>query len=623
LKFRNLIWLIVFFFFSKKCFGQFSETQQKKIAELTQTIKEAKHDTLLAKSYYELSEILYVVKLDTIISLCNKSIDIIENNLNKNISKKEIISFLTTKANCFNNIGYVYKSHGDIPKALEYYHNAIIINEGLNNKSGKADLINNIAVIYESQHDIDKAIEYYEQSLLIYKEVKNKKGIATTLNNLGIINRSFQKNTEKALAYYQESLEIRKEINDLYGVSNSLNNIGFVYQTLNDISKALEFYQESLRIRQELNYKLGIARSLTNIGNLYLLEDKIELAKEYGEKSLSICLEGGFTEDIGNTSLLLKNIYQKENKPKKELEMFELHVKMKDSIDNRKNKTAVYKQQLQYEYDKQKAIDKKETEKQLAIAEEKKEKQKVITIFISFCLALLLTFAIVFYKRWKLTQQQKRIIEGQNKALSEKNKEKEYMMMEIHHRVKNNLQIVNSLLRFQSREINDPKILSMFEDVQNRVLSMSLVHEQMYRSDNLMELEIDNHLSTLIKELIKDYNIDTKIELKCDIEKIQIGIKTLIPLGLIINEIVSNSMKHGFKERKKGVISISLKQLGDKQLELIIGDDGLGSEHDLDIDNQSSLGIELIQVFTEQLDGTIEKLPPPGTTYKVLFLIQD
>ncbi len=320
---------------------------------------------------------------------------------------------------------------------------------------------------------------------------------------------------------------------------------------------------------------------------------------------------------------MLRDLFEAQGNTTQELEMFELYIEMRDSLANQRNKTAVYKQQLQYEYQKQKELDQKDTEKQLAIADEKKERQRIVVIIISVCLLVFLVLSLILFKRWRLTKKQKKIIEFQNEALEKRNQEKEYMMREMHHRVKNNLQIVNSLLRFQSREVSDSKVVKMFEDSQNRILSMALVHEHMYRSENLMEIDVDSHLQVLASEIIKDYRIDRNITLNCKIEKVSIGIKTLIPLGLIVNEIISNALKHAFSGRNDGVVFVSLQKISEHKFELLIGDDGVGYTQLAPTEKGDSLGLELVKVFTEQLDGTIEKLNTVGTNYKIIFRAQD
>jgi len=213
-------------------------------------------------------------------------------------------------------------------------------------------------------------------------------------------------------------------------------------------------------------------------------------------------------------------------------------------------------------------------------------------------------------------REQNVVLEKQKEELIKKNEEKVYMMKEIHHRVKNNFQIVISLLKLQSYEVENEKITAMFEESQDRILSMARLHEQMYRSEDLKHIDIKTHFITLTQGLINEYQVGTNIKLSIDVENVDIGIKTLIPLGLIINELITNSLKHAFKNRTKGEIIVHLKHLEGIKYEMIIGDDGIGLKEN---EKSKGLGTELVQIFIEQLEGSLERLDVPGTQYKIEF----
>jgi len=212
----------------------------------------------------------------------------------------------------------------------------------------------------------------------------------------------------------------------------------------------------------------------------------------------------------------------------------------------------------------------------------------------------------------KLLKEQHRVIEMQKKNMINEIKE-------IHHRVKNNLQVVNSLLSHQSRKIEDEKTLSIFKEVQNRVISMSLLHETLYRTDDLKNISIENHFKELIKNLVKNYKVEKIVTLDIKIEKLEFGLQTLVPLGLLINEIITNSLKYAFKKQENGVITISLVRIQDLKYKLLIGDNGIGIGKEVWGEKSSSLGKKLIHTFTKQLNGTIELLDKPGTNFKILF----
>jgi len=206
-------------------------------------------------------------------------------------------------------------------------------------------------------------------------------------------------------------------------------------------------------------------------------------------------------------------------------------------------------------------------------------------------------------------------LQAEKRVLYQKNEEKNTMLKEIHHRIKNNLQVVNSLLSLQSREIDDEKVVAMFKDTRKRVLSMAMLHERMYGSDDLQFIDIHQHFKTLIENLVKSYAVDKKIKLEISVKDVEMGISTLTPLGLLLIEVITNSLKYAFTTKKEGTIKVSLKQLNGKY-ELIVGDDGTGY---IPKKESTGLGTKLIQIFSKQLNGSIEKLNSSGTVYRLVF----
>jgi len=212
---------------------------------------------------------------------------------------------------------------------------------------------------------------------------------------------------------------------------------------------------------------------------------------------------------------------------------------------------------------------------------------------------------------------QKEELATKNMELSKKNEEKTDMLKEIHHRVKNNLQVVRSLLKLQSRSIEDQKVVAMFEEAQNRVLSMALLHEKMYRSDDLKHIDVQEHVTLLVEDLVKTYAVGKSIKLDIKIEEVDIGMRTLIPLGLIINEIITNALKYAFNGGNGNII-VHLNQVDVNNFELIIGDDGVGVS-EKEQKESTGIGTKLIHSFTRQLNGTLQRLDKPGTVFKLIF----
>lgn len=197
--------------------------------------------------------------------------------------------------------------------------------------------------------------------------------------------------------------------------------------------------------------------------------------------------------------------------------------------------------------------------------------------------------------------------------------EKELMLKEIHHRVKNNLQVVSSLLRLQSDKIEDKSAVEYLQQSEQRVKSMGLIHQQLYRTKDLTMINFNDYINELCSYLFFAYGVNKgRINLKTNVDKIFFGIDTALPCGLIINELLTNSIKHAFPGGRKGNIEISLSKDKDNMNNLIIKDDGIGAGN-LNFENASTMGMELVNMLTEQLEGKIEVKTCKGTEIKISF----
>jgi PAS domain S-box-containing protein len=195
--------------------------------------------------------------------------------------------------------------------------------------------------------------------------------------------------------------------------------------------------------------------------------------------------------------------------------------------------------------------------------------------------------------------------------------EKEVLLREIHHRVKNNLQIIISLLNLQSRYLKDKKVLAAIQESQNRVRAMALVHEKIYQSEHISEIDITEYISYLARYLFDFYGTDKRtIKLVLEGECINVGINTAVPLGLIINELISNSLKHAFPGGCAGKILIATEK-NDDGIVIRVSDNGVGIPEHVDTCNTGSLGLMLIQSLSEQLGAEIRLDRKCGTSYTI------
>ena len=248
---------------------------------------------------------------------------------------------------------------------------------------------------------------------------------------------------------------------------------------------------------------------------------------------------------------------------------------------------------------------------------------------------ILIFTVLIFYIIFKISsfkekQQRKVSLELEEKVkertllIESQRDEKEVLLKEIHHRVKNNMQVIISLLSIQSGYTKDKAALALFDEAKNRIRSMALIHEKMYQTGDLARIDFQDYIMALTNDLIDTYAINCDIFLDINIDKIKFNIDMLIPLGLLLNEIISNALKYAFNEQDKGKVVIKLSMdKTESNYTLYIGDNGSGMKKGMLEQEEGSLGMELIKIFVSQLDGTIERLDEKGTFFKIKFVPRD
>ncbi len=201
-------------------------------------------------------------------------------------------------------------------------------------------------------------------------------------------------------------------------------------------------------------------------------------------------------------------------------------------------------------------------------------------------------------------------------------REKEMLLGEIHHRVKNNLQIIDSLLDLQSARVDDPASLAMLRDSQNRIRSMAFIHQMLYQSKNFAQVDFSHFLESLVPVLVSSYGVDpNRISLYIDAVEVLLPINAAIPCGLAVNELVSNALKHAFPDGRSGEIRIELKQGDNDSAYLAISDNGIGIPEDLDFALTSTLGLQLVTHLVDQIGGELEVRRAGPTSFGIRFPI--
>ncbi len=262
----------------------------------------------------------------------------------------------------------------------------------------------------------------------------------------------------------------------------------------------------------------------------------------------------------------------------------------------------------------------RENELQINLLTQDKElvnKQNEQTIY-SIALLIVIILLALSYRNYRLKQKShnqlaklNNDLESKNILLDKKNAENELLLKEIHHRVKNNLEVVSSLLELQSAQIEDPNTKEAIIEGQNRVNSIGIVHQKLYQGSNIGSIEMKDYFLSLSESILYSYGEKERIDLKLAMEKLDLEIDTAIPLGLIINELMTNSIKYAFPKVEKGTITIKLEKQNNNILHLEVADNGIGKS---DITQGTGFGVQLISLLTQQLNGTMEEKTQNGTT---------
>jgi two-component sensor histidine kinase len=197
--------------------------------------------------------------------------------------------------------------------------------------------------------------------------------------------------------------------------------------------------------------------------------------------------------------------------------------------------------------------------------------------------------------------------------------EKEALLKEVHHRVKNNLQVISSMLSLQSMSRNDSATVSLLRESQDRVRSMALIHEQLYQASDLARIDFGRYVDSLTANLLRSYTAGGTVKLNIDVHDILLSIDLAIPCGLIINELVSNSLKHAFPERSGGIITVAMHRDGPEYI-LVVSDDGAGMPRHVDGASAESFGLQLVDTLVGQLEGSIGFAGDSGTSYTIRFM---
>ncbi len=503
----------------------------------------------------------------------------------------------------YTQLGYVYERRGELDTAADYALESLNLGMKIGDKKAVALANSDFSNLFWKQSKFQTGLEYGLKSLEIFEEW----GV-TDLDygfTLYVVGNNYLALGEhqKALQYYKHSISIGER----YGFYNNLSDVYIslvdLYGELEEYEKADEAGKNALKYADLLENEFMIMRSWLSIAKLQNMQGAYILAIESIQKSIRIA-----SEDFGD-KYYLSQAYQTLGKAYAGNHNYQEAYTAFAQYDTLKNMifTAEADQRtslLQTEFD----VAKKEG---TILSQETRIKRQsylqTLLIIIAFLLFLLLLLA------YKAIRNKFKI----NILLRKQNNEKEFLLKEIHHRVKNNLEVVSSLLSLQSAQIDDPNVLGAMQESQHRVQSMSMIHQKLYMGKNLATIEMKDYFENLSAFIVGAYGVQTRVSVTVAMESFELDVDSAIPIGLIVNELITNSLKHAFPDGRFGKIQITLKKTG-TLLQLDVIDDGVGQVIATGATGKG-FGSHLIALLTKQLDGKMELNTHRGTSVSFKF----
>lgn len=623
------------------------------------------------KTYNSLSNAKKVFMYDTLRG--GKKLDVypfIKDDLQK-------IKLLAQAENKTDILDKLYKFEGELFYLKKNYSKAIPIFKDLLTKkkirtySDSARILHFLKKAYVHIHSLNKAIEihrvlenlsqshpdinpwllhpklstiYYEmnlykealdQQLLEYQEIdKNDHHMHLGYcNNRGLFWNKYG-NYDSAIFCYNkarsifETSHLNKKLTktDRFTLGLIEGNIGQAYMELNQYEKAIPLLKNDVIGSINIGNFLNASVSEIELAKCYLKINQLSLCKRYLDSANIRLLN---IDDYKSKLEIIKqyaNYYDKSGLSKTAVNYFNQYINLRDSFEKEQNlKDLIATQVANQISEKENMI----SDNQKKIEQKNKEvlKEKIIRNSLLVGGVFLIIIIIVIAYQLIKVNTQKKLLELKNKKIKTRNSiiykslaEKDLLVKEVHHRVKNNLQIVSSLLKLQTLKTTNKDIQGSLNEAQDRINSMAVLHQLLYKNNQMTRLSFNDYLSTLISQISSSFNSKNKnIQVNVNLIELELDIDTAIPLGLITNEIMSNAYKHAFSALEHGVINIELGQLVNNRYFLKISDNGVGIPANFDLSSIESLGLDIVSILSEQIDAELKIFNNNGAHFEIVF----
>jgi len=498
-------------------------------------------------------------------------------------------------------IAWVHKKKGEIDKAMDADIQALRAMEALGDQEGIADALGRVSEDLTRQGQHTEAMEYAQKAIDICQKNGYQKQLANALTFAGDACIS-QGNPGRALEYYNQSLKlVQAQGFGAAALADNLNNRGNALKRLGHYDAALDAYKECRVNAEKANYSNAINATTANLADIYLLQGNYAAALPFQLKTIRLQEESRDLSNLVEAYNHASIIYENMGNYSQALQYERKARQMRDSTASLQSDAAISELRTQYETEKNEAT--------ISAQEQQIAQQKMVQ-WLGFGLAALLAFmALNFYRN---AQSRKKT----NALLAAENAQNELLLKEIHHRVKNNLEVVSSLLALQSAQIDDQGIKDAMLESQNRVQSIGIVHQKLYQGTNLGAIEMKDYFLNLSESILDAFGAEDRVTIECAMEQLDVDIDTAVPLGLIVNELLTNTLKYAFPDGQKGQVKIKLEMNNTGNLYLEVSDNGIGKTG---ISKGTGFGTQLVSLLTRQLNGSMQEKTKNGTVISFDF----
>ncbi|MFT4833138.1 MAG: two-component sensor histidine kinase [Psychroserpens sp.] len=506
--------------------------------------------------------------------------------------KREDRPFLNTQ------LGYVFERRGDLGKAADFAMETMRLGEALNDTWAIAQAYSDLGNLFWKQSKFKTGLQHGLTSVRLFKERGIKDldyGFA-----LYVVGNNYlaMEDYDRALEYYKQSIVIGER----YGFYNNLADVYIslvdLYAFLGKFNKAEGAGNSAIKYSKLLDNQFLLMRSWLSLGKLQILEGKYISAIESLERCLNIA-----TDKFGDIFFLsqayeaLGRAYAGNHNYQKAYAAFEQYDKLEKEIFTAEADQRISLLQTQFEV--------AQKENTIQLQETRLKQQNIRQIFMTITIALFMMFLGMGYVAFKNNRKK-------NKRLEEQNTEKEFLLKEVHHRVKNNLEIISSLLALQASQLKNNKLTSAMQDIQNRVYSMSMIHKRLYQDRNLAAIDMCDYFNDLGTHVLESFGAEKRVQINYGIKNINLDMDTAVPIGLIVNELLTNSFKYAFPNNRKGSIELMMERENGGLIVLRVADDGVGQPKEEHPQNKG-FGKQLIDLLVHQLDGQLTYEYTSGT----------